>query len=246
MSGQLEISRVIPTTAERIYNAFLNPSEHSALTGQKATLEPDGSLSALGGRVRSRTLQLATGRQIIQNWRTRDFPLESPDARLEIELGQAPNGTQLTLRQTGLPTGMEEQVKSMWNEYYLDRMGSYFQSPASLVRGAGETVAHVAEEAQEAIEEAAQKAKTQIKKAQSQVKKVVKTAQKQLKKAQKPLKKAQAAAQKGLSKARALARKAALKKPSKKAAPKKAGKKAASKKAAPKKKASTARAKKKR
>lgn len=211
MNGTLEISRVVPTSPERIYNAFLNPHEHSALTGEKATLAPDGSFLARNGQVKARTLRLETARHIVQQWRSKDFPDTAPDSQLEIALSPTPEGTKVSLRQTGLPEEVVENIKTQWNEHYFNRMDAYFHSPASRVREAGETVAHVAEDASQALAQAAKKAQEMAKKAEKQVKQAVKKASQRLKKATAPIKKAQVAAKKGLSKAKGAAKKAPTK-----------------------------------
>ena len=40
MAESIEISAVLPATARQVYEAWLDSAEHSAFTGDEATIEP--------------------------------------------------------------------------------------------------------------------------------------------------------------------------------------------------------------
>jgi uncharacterized protein YndB with AHSA1/START domain len=122
------ISEVIPASPQRIFSAWMDSAEHSAFTGEAATIVPTigGEHSAGGGFIQGRTLELHEGSRIVQSWRTTEFPAESPDSRLEVTLEPTLGGTLVTLLHTDIPTGQGDRYKQGWNEYYLSRMKTYF------------------------------------------------------------------------------------------------------------------------
>ena len=122
------ISEVIPASPQRIFSAWMDSAQHSAFTGDEATVVPEvgGELRAAGGYIQGRTLELNEGSRIVQSWRTTEFPPESPDSRVEITLEPTLGGTLVTLLHTDIPVGQGDRYRQGWNEYYLSRMKAYF------------------------------------------------------------------------------------------------------------------------
>jgi uncharacterized protein YndB with AHSA1/START domain len=138
------ISEVIPATPQRIFSAWMDSAEHSAFTGDEATVvaEVGGEHRAAGGYIQGRTLELNEGSRIVQSWRTTEFPPESPDSRVEITLEPTLGGTLVTLLHTDIPVGQGDRYRQGWNEYYLSRLKSYVsdsegttESPAAAAAG---------------------------------------------------------------------------------------------------------------
>jgi uncharacterized protein YndB with AHSA1/START domain len=137
------ISEVIPASPQRIFSAWMDSAEHSAFTGDEATVVPKvgGEHRAAGGYIQGRTLELNEGSRIVQSWRTTEFPPESPDSRVEITLEPTLGGTLVTLLHTDIPVGQGDRYRQSWNDYYLSRLKTYFSdadddedtSPASSV-----------------------------------------------------------------------------------------------------------------
>jgi uncharacterized protein YndB with AHSA1/START domain len=122
------ISEVIPATPQRIFSAWMDSAEHSAFTGDEATVVPEigGELRVAGGYIQGRTLELNEGSRIVHSWRTTEFPPDSPDSRVEITLEPTLGGTLVTLLHTDIPVGQGDRYRQGWNEYYLSRLKSYF------------------------------------------------------------------------------------------------------------------------
>ena len=129
------VSEVIPAPPQRIYSAWLDAEEHSAFTGDEATVEPfvGGRHSAFGGYAEGTNLELLPGRRIVQTWRSRDFPEGSPDSRLEVTLEETLGGTVVTILHTEVPTGQAEQYRDGWVKYYLEPLKEFFSSDAEAV-----------------------------------------------------------------------------------------------------------------
>ena len=124
----LSLSEVIPARPERIYSAWLSSDEHTAFTGDKAVVEPfvGGKHSAFDGYAVGRTVDLQPGHRIVQTWRAEDFPVGSPDSRVEVTLEETVGGTMLTILHTEIPSGQGSQYRDGWLKYYLEPLKGYF------------------------------------------------------------------------------------------------------------------------
>jgi len=129
----IELSRFLPATPDRIYLAWLNGPEHSAMTGSRATVastEVGGAFTAWDGYIDGVHVALEPGRRILQTWRSDDFPADSPESYLEVTLEPARGGTQLTIRHSDLPVGQGPGLLAGWDQYYLAPMVRYFAAEA--------------------------------------------------------------------------------------------------------------------
>lgn len=124
------MSVVLPTSAERLYRAFLDAREHAAFTGAPAaiTARTGGKFSAFDGHVTGKLLELDAHQRIAMTWRTKDFPEEAPDSRVEILFHPATGGTRVTIAHEGLPAGSEERFMKGWRRFYLDPMRKHFRA----------------------------------------------------------------------------------------------------------------------
>jgi uncharacterized protein YndB with AHSA1/START domain len=128
----LSLSEVIPARPERIYAAWMSSEEHTAFTGDKAVVEPfvGGAHSTFDGYSAGRTVELQPGRRIVQTWRAEDFPVGSPDSRVEVTLEETVGGTMLTILHTDIPSGQGSQYRDGWLKFYLEPLKSYFVADA--------------------------------------------------------------------------------------------------------------------
>ncbi len=127
MAEKLNMTTVINASPRKVYAAWLDPREHSAFTGSKAT---GGSrvgepFTAWDGYILGVHLELEPGRRIVQAWRTSDFPPGSEDSRLEIVLVEVAGMTRLTLTQSNIPDGQAEQYREGWEDFYFAPLAKY-------------------------------------------------------------------------------------------------------------------------
>ena len=127
LPGSFRVSVVLPTSAERLYRAFLDSKEHTAFTGAPATVSAK-KLSAFDGHVTAKIVELDPNARIAMSWRTKDFPDEAPDSRVEVLFHPATGGTRVTIAHEQLPAGSEERFMKGWRRFYLDPMKSYFRA----------------------------------------------------------------------------------------------------------------------
>jgi uncharacterized protein YndB with AHSA1/START domain len=135
MSGtdSVLVSEIIPASRERIYAAWLDSRQHSAFTGEEATIEPTvgGKHSAFGGYASGRNLELEPHRRIVQTWRSAEFPDGSPDSRVEVTLEETGGGTLVTLLHTDIPQGQADRYRESWLKFYLEPLKRFFTKPVT-------------------------------------------------------------------------------------------------------------------
>jgi uncharacterized protein YndB with AHSA1/START domain len=136
----IELTQIVPAAPERIYAAWLDAREHSAMTGGEATVESGeigGRFTAWNGYIDGSHLALEPGRRIVQSWRSDDFPADALDSHLEVRLEPVPGGTRLTIVHSDLPAGQGPANLEGWEAHYLEPMRKYFGArPRSTRRGA--------------------------------------------------------------------------------------------------------------
>jgi activator of HSP90 ATPase len=130
MADSFRVSAVLPTSPQEVYDAWLDGDQHGAFTGAEAAIEPGigGAFSAWDGYISGTTLELDPPGRIVQAWRTTEFPLGSPDSRLEILLEEATEGTRITLVHTEIPEGQGPSYEKGWQDFYFAPMREYFRA----------------------------------------------------------------------------------------------------------------------
>lgn len=126
MTAIIEVSRIFPTTPERLFEAWLDADEHARFTGSAASAEDDGKFVAWDGYIQAKTLEAERPSRIVQSWRTTEFDEEHPDSVLELRFEEVPEGTRMTLRHSELPPGQADTYAAGWEEYYFAPMSRYF------------------------------------------------------------------------------------------------------------------------
>lgn len=231
MSESIEVSRIVPASAEAIYKAWLSASEHGQMTGSTATYnEADDTFTAWEGYISGKTLEKEPYSRIVQAWRTTEFLETDPDSTLEILLDPQGDGTMVTLRQSNIPIGQGDSYLSGWEQHYFEPMIAYSNSARAKLNQVGHAVSDAAEAAGDAIGDAAEQVQKSANEAARSVRKTAKKAASAVKKFVAKAKKSLAARKAKPKKKVAAKKKAAPKK--KKTAPKKKSKPAAKKKKA--------------
>jgi uncharacterized protein YndB with AHSA1/START domain len=126
----IELSAEFAVSPKRVYEAWLDSNQHSAMTGATASVEPwvGGQHTAWDGYSWGRILELEPDRRIVQSYRTSEFPLGSEDSRLEIRLEPTAIGARMTLRHSQIPAGQGPMYRDGWEENYFRPMRAYFRA----------------------------------------------------------------------------------------------------------------------
>ncbi len=207
MSENLTLSHVIPSTPQRIFEAWLSADEHSKMTGAAATIDGD-TFTAWDKYISGTTVKTTPYERIEQKWRTNEFPEGAPDSDVVVTFSQTEGGTRVTIEQTNIPDGQREGYEAGWNDFYFTPMTEYFATPTAKFKEASEAlesaVEHAVEQASEQVAKVVEKAKKgaqkQAAKAAKSVKKAAKSLSKKVRAALKPKKKPAAKAKKAPAK----------------------------------------------
>ncbi len=128
MKDSIKVSIVLPVTAKRLFEAWLDSKEHSKFSGGKAKINPHPGegYSAWDGYISGKTLQLQPYGRIVQSWRTTDFKPTDKDSILEVLLEKVDKGTRMTILHTEIPNGKGKEYEEGWIKYYFEPMKKYF------------------------------------------------------------------------------------------------------------------------
>jgi uncharacterized protein YndB with AHSA1/START domain len=129
MSEKIKLSAVIPASAKKIYDAWLDSKAHSDFTGGgPARIDPKvkGKFMAWDNYITGTNLELVPGKKIVQAWRTTEFTAKDPDSRLEIIFEPVSKGTKVTLIHSEIPDGQSADYKKGWKDFYFVPMKEYF------------------------------------------------------------------------------------------------------------------------
>ena len=128
MKETIELIKIFNAPPETIYNAWLDSTKHSSMTGGEAECgnKIGDEFSTWDGYIYGKNIELTVNEEIIQSWRTTEFKENDEDSKLIIKLKKVKEGTQLTLIQTNIPEG-QTQYKEGWEEHYFEPMNAYFK-----------------------------------------------------------------------------------------------------------------------
>ena len=122
--------RLVPASAQDIYDAWLSSSGHEKITGgQKAQIsaQEGAAFTVWNGYISGRNLKLEPPRRIIQSWRTTKFTDADPDSQIEVLLRPAAGGTMVTVRHSKVPDGHTSYRDGGWQRSYFEPMKQHFK-----------------------------------------------------------------------------------------------------------------------
>lgn len=122
--------------ANDLYNALTRAEMLTAFTRSpaKVVASRGGEFSLYAGNVQGKFEELVPEKKICQTWRLKNWP-SGHYSNVSIELEETRNSTQMTLKQTGIPSAEYESMKSNWNRYYWHSIKQTFGFGAALLDG---------------------------------------------------------------------------------------------------------------
>jgi len=125
---------IIPAAPSQVYDAFVNPKKHSEFTGSKATGKPivGGKFTAWDGYILGKYVALETGKRIVQEWMTNEWPEGYPPSKLELTFTAHRDGTEVNLVQHDTPEEQAAELKQGWIDFYWDPLKSYFRKNSAI------------------------------------------------------------------------------------------------------------------
>ena len=125
-------SALIDGTPREVYLAYTDPKKHAAFTGQSAAGAPKvgGKFTAGDGYITGKYLVLETGKRILQEWTTTEWPDGYPASILELTFKAKGKKTELTMVHSKVPEGQADYYAQGWREYYWQPLKEYFAKKA--------------------------------------------------------------------------------------------------------------------
>ncbi|XUW99605.1 MAG: SRPBCC family protein [Dehalogenimonas sp.] len=119
---------VFETPARRVYDALMNSEQHSAFTGDKASIDArmGGRFKAYGDYISGTFREIVPEKKIVQDWRASDWP-PGISSTVTIQLQEKNGVTTLRLTQEGVPETFAEQISQGWHDFYWDRLREYLE-----------------------------------------------------------------------------------------------------------------------
>jgi len=116
----IEQSVVLPSSAAKLYAAYLDSREHSRFTGAPAKVsgKVGGKFTAFGGQLAGRNLLLVPNRMIVQAWRATHWPRTDADSILILRFSEAAGGARIDLVHVNVPEHDHKGVTNGWSSYY--------------------------------------------------------------------------------------------------------------------------------
>ena len=120
MRSVLRQSVTLAATAEELFDTYLDPKKHAAVTGSAVTIsdKPGSKFSAFFGAITGMTLAVVPKRLIVQAWRSTNFGLNDPDSMLILEFMPQGKKGKIELVQIDVPKVDFEGVTKGWELYY--------------------------------------------------------------------------------------------------------------------------------
>ncbi|KAK9875169.1 hypothetical protein WA026_005961 [Henosepilachna vigintioctopunctata] len=91
----------------------------------KVDLFKNGTFQLFGGNISGEFLELEPGKKIVQTWRYKAWP-PGHHSTVTLSMEEKSDHTEVTLKQTGVPTSEAEVTKGNWQRYYWDSMKQTF------------------------------------------------------------------------------------------------------------------------
>lgn len=105
--------------AEAVYAALMDSKKHAAFTGNKARIgsKVGSKISAFGGYIEGRNLELLKGKLIVQEWRSSEWE-PGYFSQVSFSFKNKGEGCELSFVHEGVPAADYEDKKQGWIDYY--------------------------------------------------------------------------------------------------------------------------------
>jgi activator of HSP90 ATPase len=130
MRNIIRQSVVLPASAEKLFEMYLNASTHSAITGASVDIgdKRGSNFKAFDGALTGTILEVIKPRLIIQSWRSVNFMAADPDSTLILSFTSEEDGGLIDLIHLDVPDQDYEGVNQGWEKYYWTPWRTYLTS----------------------------------------------------------------------------------------------------------------------
>jgi len=130
MRNVIRQSVVLPAPAEQLFQMYLDPRTHGAITGAPVTVaeETGSEFRAFDGKLSGQILAVARPTLIVQFWRSVAFKPEDPDSTLMLCFTPQGNEGRIDLVHLDVPDQDYDGVNKGWESYYWTPWRIYLET----------------------------------------------------------------------------------------------------------------------
>lgn len=130
MRNVIRQSVVLPASAEKLFEMYINPSTHQAITGASVDIgaKSGSEFKAFDGALTGTILEVIKPRLIIQSWRSVNFMAEDPDSTLILAFTSEGDEGRIDLVHLDVPDQDYQGVYQGWEKYYWTPWRTYLAS----------------------------------------------------------------------------------------------------------------------
>lgn len=127
MISTINDSVVLPASAEALFDMYLDPAKHAAITGKPVEIgaEPGAKFDAFEGVLTGEILKVIRPRLIVQSWRSALFHSEDPDSILILSFTPEGEAGRIDLIHLDVPDHDYDDVVTGWEKYYWEPWRKY-------------------------------------------------------------------------------------------------------------------------
>jgi len=120
MRNVIRQSVVLPASADKLFDMYLNPAIHQAITGAPVEIgDKRGSeFKAFDGSLTGTILEVIKPKLIIKSWRSVNFMAEDPDSTLILLFTSEGDEGRIDLVHLDVPDQDFDGVNQGWEKYY--------------------------------------------------------------------------------------------------------------------------------
>jgi activator of HSP90 ATPase len=120
-------SVVLPASAEKLFEMYINPLKHQAITGGSVEIgdKRGSNFKAFDGALSGTILEVIKPRLIIQSWRSINFMAEDPDSTLILSFTSEEDEGRIDLIHLDVPDQDYDGVNQGWEKYYWTPWRTY-------------------------------------------------------------------------------------------------------------------------
>jgi len=130
MRSVIKQSVVLPAPAKRLFEMYLDPTMHEAVTGAPVTIAraPGSPFSAFNGALSGQILVVDEPALIVQSWRSSAFKSGDPDSTLILFFKPEQSQGRIELIHLDVPEHDHDGVTQGWQKFYWSPWLRYLTS----------------------------------------------------------------------------------------------------------------------
>jgi activator of HSP90 ATPase len=120
MCRNVVLAATLPSSPDRLFDMYLDPTVHAAFTGQPVSIAPraGAKFRAFGGVLSGTILHVEPKRLIVQTWRSANWPEAAGDSVLVLSFSPRREEGRIDLVHVNVPDSDFAGVSQGWEKYY--------------------------------------------------------------------------------------------------------------------------------